>query len=142
MSCNRTNRRRVAGFSLVEIMVVIVIIGLLAGTVTLGVRAYLHKAKQTVARKEIATIVEALESYYGFAGRFPSNDEGIALLTQPSEAFPEPLLSGEPTDPWGNPYQYNAPGRSGPYEVICYGQDGREGGEGLDADITSETLKQ
>jgi general secretion pathway protein G len=56
--------------------------------------------------------------------------------------LPEPLLSGEPRDPWGHAYQYNSPGANAPYEVICYGADGREGGEGGDADITSTNLKQ
>jgi len=136
------SRRRRRGFSLVELMVVIVIIGLLAGAVTLGVRNYLHRAKQSVARKEIATIVEALETFYAVCDRFPTNEEGLALLAGPSEKFPEPLLTAQPKDPWGRPYQYNCPGRSAAYDVICYGADGREGGDGIDADISSANLKE
>jgi general secretion pathway protein G len=140
MSCNRNSRRR--GFSLVEIMIVIVIIGLLAGVVTVNVRSYLAKAKQNTARQEIATIVHALEAFYTTYGRYPNNDEGITVLAEPTPKLPEPPLKGTPTDPWGNPYQYNAPGRSGPFEVICYGANGREGGEGVDQDISSDHLKE
>jgi len=133
-------RRR--GFSLVELMVVIVIIGLLAGATTLVMRSYLHRAKKTVARKEIATIVEALETFYSVCDRFPTNEEGLALLAGPSEKFPDAILKTEPKDPWGRPYQYNCPGRSAAYDVICYGADGREGGDGIDADISSANLKE
>ncbi len=138
-SRTRTSRR---GFSLVELMIVVVIIGLLAGTVTLYVPAYLTQAKQSAARHEIATIVQALETFYATYGRYPTNDEGLAVLTQPTEKIAEPLLQGLPTDPWGKPYQYNCPGKTKPYEVICYGADGREGGEGADADISSDNLKK
>ncbi len=141
--CERSRRRRPAGrgFSLVEVMIVLVIIGLLAGVVTLNVRTYLIKAKQNTARREIATICDALETFYAETGRYPSNEEGLELLTQPGDRFPEALLKGRPTDPWGNPYQYDHPGRSGPYDVICFGADGREGGSGAAADIRSDELK-
>jgi general secretion pathway protein G len=144
MSCRTPQRaggcRR--GFSLVEIMIVIVIIGLLAGAVTLNVRNYLHKAKQNTARQEIATLCNALETFYSEFGRYPTNEEGLDLLTKPNDRFPEPLIHGLPVDPWGRPYQYNQPGRNGPYEVICFGADGREGGGGADADLVSWQLKQ
>ena len=129
-------------FSLVEIMIVIVIMGLLAGVVSVNVRSYINKAKQNTARQEIATIVHALETFYAANGRYPTNDEGIAILTQPSAKWPEPPLKTVPLDPWGRPYQYNSPGSAGPYEVICYGADGREGGTGIDADISSDKLKE
>ena len=133
---------RRSGFSLVEIMIVIVIIGLLAGTVTLSARGYLIKAKQNTARKEIATIVNVLEAFYATYGRYPTSDEGLAILTRASEKLPEPLLKGEPIDPWDHPYQYKVPGPAGPYEVVCLGADGSEGGEGGDADISSDRLKE
>jgi len=126
----------------VEIMIVIVIIGMLAGVVTLNVRGYLHRAKKNTARQEIATICNALETFYGEFGRYPTNEEGLALLGQANERFPEPLLQGAVLDPWGRSYQYNQPGRNGPYEVICFGADGREGGSGINADIVSWQLKQ
>jgi general secretion pathway protein G len=145
MSCkNRTlsGRSESTGFSLVEIMIVIVIMGLLAGVVSINVRSYINKAKQNTARQEIATIVHALETFYAANGRYPTNDEGIAILTQPSPKWPDPPLKTVPLDPWGRAYQYNSPGAGSPYEVICYGADGREGGTGADADISSEKLKE
>jgi len=121
-------------------MVVIVIIALLAGVVTVNVQTYLIKAKQDTARQEIATIVKALDTFYAAYSRYPSNEEGLGVLTTASEKIPGSLLKSEPIDPWGKPYQYNSPGANGPYEVICYGQDASEGGEGPDADIRSDEL--
>jgi len=129
------------GFSLVEIMVVLVIIGLLAGVVTLNVRHFMIKGKQNTARMEISNICQAVESFYATFGRYPSNEEGLAVLTQTNDKLPEKLLNQMPSDPWGKSYQYNQPGRSEPYEVICFGADGREGGEGADRDIVSWDLK-
>ena len=130
------------GFSLVEIMVVLVIIGLLASVVTVNVRHYLIKGKQNAARSEIASICLALDTYYAALDRYPSNDEGLAVLSRSSDKLPEPLLQQSPVDPWGRPYQYNQPGREAAYEVISYGADGREGGEDADGDIFSWDLKQ
>lgn len=128
------------GFTLVELMVVIVLIGLLAGAVTLGVRSYLIAGKQNVARMEIAKICQALDTYYTAYDRYPSNEAGIAALAEPNEKFVEGLLRESPRDPWGRAYQYNQPGRQGAYEVICFGADGREGGSAADSDITSDDL--
>ena len=138
--CNRRNHRP-AGFSLVEVMIVLVIIGLMAGVVTLSVRTYLVRAKVNTARREIATLCDALETWYAETGQYPTSDEGLEQLGKSSDRFPEPLLRGSPIDPWGTPYQYNQPGRDGPYEVICFGADAREGGAGNDADIHSDQLK-
>lgn len=130
------------GFSLVEVMVVLVIVGLLAGMVAIGTRGYLARAKQGTARAEIATIGEALETYYLAHDRYPTHEEGLDVLTTTSERWPEPLLRSAPIDPWGRPYQYNTPGRDGqPYEVLSLGADGRDGGDGLDADLGSWDLK-
>ena len=133
-------RSRKVGFTLTELMVVIVIIGLLAGAVTLSVRSYLISSKQNVARMEIAKISEALNTYYAQYDRYPSNEEGIEVLAQPSEKFVDGLLSKIPVDPWGNPYEYIHPGRSKPFEIIAYGADGREGGTGAESDISSDDL--
>jgi len=144
MSCRAIEKnriRRMKAFSLLEIMIVIVIIGMLAGVVTVNVRGYLIKAKQNAARQEIAVIVGALETFYATYNRYPTNDEGLEILTKPSSKLPEALINGVPIDPWSEPYQYNSPGANGPYEVICFGADGSEGGEGADADITSDDLK-
>jgi len=123
-------------------MIVIVIIGLLAGMVTLNVRSYTQRARVNTAKAEIATIVQALGTFYATYGRYPTNEEGLEVLGRPSEKLPEPLLEGKTTDPWGNPYQYVSPGVAAPFEVISYGADGREGGEGGDADLTSTNLKE
>ena len=64
------------------------------------------------------------------------------FLARATDKIPEALLKNVPTDPWGHPYQYNSPGSAGPYEVICYGADGREGGEGVDLDISSNKPKE
>ncbi|MFC1759509.1 type II secretion system major pseudopilin GspG [Planctomycetota bacterium] len=145
MSCksevqHRTTRR--AAFTLVELMVVIVIIGMLAGAVTVGVRSYLISGKQSVARMEISKVSQALETFYTQYDRFPSNDEGIEVLAEANEKFAAGLLSKVPTDPWGNRYEYNQPGRNHAFEIISYGADAREGGEGADADITSDEIHQ
>jgi general secretion pathway protein G len=133
--------KRPSGFSLVEIMVVLVIIGLLAGVVTLNVRHFMIKGKQSTAKMEISTICSALETFYSTYGRYPTNEEGLDVLSQKSDKLPEPLLRQMPIDPWNRRYQYNCPGQSEPYEVICLGADGREGGDGADADIVSWKLK-
>ena len=133
-SCSRTYR---TGFSLVELMVVLVIIALLAGVVTLNVRGYLVKAKADVARADISTVSGALETFYTLHDRYPTNEEGLEVLATPTPRMSEPLLNKVPKDPWGRAYVYNSPGRETPYEVMTLGADGREGGEGTDADIGS-----
>lgn len=133
-------RARRSGFTLVELMVVIVIIGLLAGVVTFSVRGYLITSKQNIAKMEISKVAQALETYYTIYDRYPSNEEGLTALAQPSEKFPDGILTKVPRDPWGSPYQYNCPGRNVAYEVISYGADHREGGESGDRDISSAEL--
>ncbi len=128
------------GFTLVELMVVVVIIGLLAGAVTFGVRGYLLSGKQNVARLEISKAAQALETYYTVSDRYPTNEEGLEALAEPTSKFPDGILSRVPRDPWGRPYQYSRPGRNGPYEILSLGADGREGGEGGDADLSSDDL--
>lgn len=137
MYCNKTKRQ---AFTLVELMVVIVIIGLLAGAVTMGVRGYLISGKQSVAKMEIAKICQALDTYYAVYDRYPTSEEGIEVLAAPTEKIADALLSKIPVDPWGKPYEYLQPGRNGAFEVISYGADGREGGKSADMDISSENL--
>lgn len=129
--------RLIRGFTLIELMVVIVIIGLIAGTVTVGVRSYLIRGKQNVAKMEISKITQAIETFYLQYDRIPTNEEGLEILTQTSDELPEPLLASLPSDPWGNPYEYLETGSSPAYQVICYGADGRQGGDGADEDISS-----
>jgi general secretion pathway protein G len=151
MCCSQDNRpsspqavkaRQGKAFSLVEIMIVIVIIGMLAGVVSLSVGSTMNRAKKNTARHEIATLMHATEIFYAATGRYPTNDEGIGILARPSPKCPEKLIDSVPVDPWGHPYQYNCPGTNAPYEIICYGADGKEGGEGSDADISSTDLKE
>ena len=136
--CSRSKHsKRRHGFSLVELMVVIVIIGLLSGVVTISVRSYLIRGKQTVARMEIAKVAQAIDTFYSHFDRYPSNDEGIAVLVEKSDAFPDGLLNKLPVDPWGQAYEYNYPGRSGPYKLVSYGADHQEGGTGAEADLAN-----
>lgn len=135
-TCRGMMRRGARGFSLVEIMVVLVIIGLLAALVTINVRGYLVTAKANATKADLATLSTSLESFFLAHDRYPSNEEGLAVLTRTTQRLPEPLLTRLPRDPWGRPYVYNQPGRDGqPYEVLSLGADGREGGEGGDADL-------
>lgn len=135
MLYKRTRKRR--AFSLPEIMAVLVIIGLLVGVVAVNVRGKLIRAKQTAARAEIATICNELEDWYALTGAYPTSEQGLAALTTPTEAMPEPLLTGDLNDPWNRPYLYNRPGRDGPYEVYTLGADGLDGGTSADADLGS-----
>ena len=138
---HRSSRHR-SGFTLVELMVVIVIIGLLSGVVTVSVRSYLIRAKQSVAKLDISKICQALESFWSAYDRYPTNQEGLAVLAQPTEEHVEGILSFVPKDPWGHDYEYVSPGQTKPYDVICYGADHQEGGTGGDKDITSNDLSR
>ena len=123
-------RRARPGFSFIEIMVVVVIIGLLAGAVAMKVTGYMDTAKVNRAKSDIAVIVNAVEARYLETSRYPANEEGLEEL---------PLKNR--TDPWGNPYQYNSPGQDDePFEVFSFGADAREGGEGIHRDIYSWQL--
>lgn len=126
----RHSRHR-RGFSLIEIMVVIVILGLLATAVVLTVDGYLDKAKENRARSDIATIVSAIDLYKLNNGRLPTMDEGLDKLTIKNKL-----------DPWGRRYEYRVPGVAEPYEVYTLGADGVEGGAGINADISSNDLSE
>jgi general secretion pathway protein G len=122
--------RNELGFTLVELMVVIVIIGLLATVVIINVVPALDTASETRARADIETIDQAVQRYYLDNRRYPTTEEGLAAL--------QPYLRRVSQDPWNRPYIYAAPGRNGrPYAITSLGADGREGGSGKDADITS-----
>lgn len=129
-----------AGFSLVELMVVIVIIGLLSGVVTFSVRSYLIRSKQNVAKLEISKMVQALETFYATYDRYPTSEEGLAVLAEPSEEFPNGLLTFLPKDPWGNSYEYVSPGRTNSFDIVSYGADHREGGTAADTDLRSDEI--
>jgi general secretion pathway protein G len=118
-------------------MVVIVLLGLLATLVTVAVNDYLVTGKQAVARSEIAQISNALQLFYTESNRYPSNEEGLAALKEKTAAHPHGILQGDLLDPWGHEYVYVYPGLHGTFDLISYGANGQEGGEGADLDITS-----
>jgi general secretion pathway protein G len=120
------------GFTLVELMVVIVIIGLLATVVIINVMPATDKAATTKAKADIATLSQGVEMYRLSRMRYPEGEQGLQAIV--SEGFVKNL----PKDPWGNDYKYASPGREGrQFEIYSLGADGQEGGEGQDADIGS-----
>jgi general secretion pathway protein G len=120
------------GFTLVELMVVIVIIGLLATVVVINVMPATDKAAVTKAKADIATLEQGVEMYRLNKLNYPAGGEGLQAVVR------EGYVKRLPKDPWGNPYQYAAPGRDGrSFDIFSHGADGREGGEGEDADIGS-----
>lgn len=137
-------RNRQRGFTLIEIMVVVVIIGILIGLVAPNILGRVDKARVTAAKADIGTLEQALEMYRLDNHSFPSTDQGLEALVAKPSGSPEAknwnpegyLKKGLPQDPWGHPYQYVSPGQeSRPYDLYSLGADGREGGEGYDADI-------
>jgi|ERR1700683_420702 general secretion pathway protein G len=128
------------GFTLIEIMVVILILGLLATIVVQSLRGATDKAKKVKAQADIAEIKTGLDRYYLDSGSYPTTDQGLtALMSQPSSGrIPTNYESGGylqsvPKDPWGNPYFYQSDGNA--YVLKSFGADGVEGGEGKNADI-------
>ena len=142
MGNNDSSKWNRTAFTLVELMVVVVIIGILAATVTLSVTDYLVSAKQNVARSEIATIRSALSVYYLENDRYPSNDEGLSALTRKRPEHPDGLLTGDVLDPWGRSYLYVYPGVHGTFDIVSFGADGQEGGTGADKDVTNWTQEK
>ena len=134
--------RRATGFTLLELLVVIVIIGLLAAYVGPKYFSQLGKSEVTVAKAQIEAFEKSLDTYRLDVGRFPTAEEGLgALLAAPPTAGAKwngPYLKkGVPPDPWGRPYQYKSPGTKSEYEIVSLGKDGQPGGEGDNADISS-----
>jgi general secretion pathway protein G len=132
------------GYTLVEILVVITIIGLLVALVGPRVLNYLGESKVKTARIQIQSFESALDLFYLDAGRYPGSSEGLGALVQRGggvTTWSGPYLKGGavPNDPWGKPYIYRSPGEHGSYDIISYGADGQEGGTGAAADITSWT---
>jgi len=135
--------------TLVEVLAVVVILGLIAATLTLSFRGQVGKAKRELAKTGIGVLVSAVESYAIETGRVPSMEEGLEVLTRAAPGRSEPYLKADKLiDPWGNPYVYAAPSPSpggGAYAVISYGADGAPGNATGDAeaeDITSDDLAE
>jgi len=140
----KATRRRdgEAGFTLVEILVVITIIGLIMAIVGPRVLNYLGESKVKAARIQIESLGSALDLYYLDMGRYPNSSDGLAALVQRpgnAEEWNGPYLKGGlvPSDPWGHAYLYRSPVEHAPYEIVSYGSDGQEGGAGTAADISS-----
>jgi general secretion pathway protein G len=136
-------RRGEDGYTLVEILVVITIIGLIVALVGPRVLNYLGESKVKTAKIQIQGFSSALDLFYLDNGRYPSSSEGLSALVQRSgggvATWNGPYLKGGgvPNDPWGKPYVYRAPAERAPYEIVSHGSDGQEGGTGTGADITS-----
>ncbi|NGM88465.1 type II secretion system major pseudopilin GspG [Parapusillimonas sp. SGNA-6] len=126
------------GFSLIEIMVVVVIMGVLAALVVPNVMDRPDQARVVAAKQDIAAIMQALKLYRLDHGRYPSSSEGLEAFVAPKGKEPR-YLDRIPNDPWNAPYQYLNPGVHGDVDVFSLGADGKPGGEGVDADIGSWT---
>jgi len=141
MTPSRLRLRSQAGVTLLELLVVMVIIGLLAGYVGPKYFAQIGKSEIKTAKAQIDSLDKALAQYRIDTGHYPSTEQGLAaLVTRPQN---EPkwdgpyLTKGLPADPWGNPYQYKSPGEHGDVDILSFGKDGQPGGTGENADITN-----
>jgi general secretion pathway protein G len=137
----RSNLVRSRGFTLLELLVVVAIIGLLAGYVAPRYFGQVGRSEVNAAKAQIDALEKALDQYRLDTGTYPSNELGLnALVTRPpNEAkWNGPYLrKGVPLDPWGKPYIYKMPGEKGEYDLISYGKDGQPGGTGESADLTN-----
>lgn len=134
------------GFTLIELMVVIVILGILAAIIAPRIIGRTDEARVTEAKVQIKNLETALKLYKLDNGRYPATEQGLtALIEKPLSGPPVRRWreggylekKGVPLDPWGNPYIYASPGLQGEYDIISYGADGQRGGEGFDSDISN-----
>jgi general secretion pathway protein G len=134
--------RRQQGMTLIEILVVLVLIGIVMGVVAGNFIGRGEEAKRKAAKIEIEQIGQTLDLYKLETGRYPTTQEGLqALISAPPGVNnwngPYWKKSTLPKDPWGNEYHYTSPGQHGAYDIVSYGADGKEGGDGANRDITS-----
>jgi general secretion pathway protein G len=149
MILNKKDGRK--GFTLIELMIVIVIIGILATLLIPRIMERPEEARRIKAKMDIKTIESALKLYKIDSGTYPTTEQGLEALVKKPETSPLPkkwreggyLEGSVPNDPWGNPFYYTSPGPDGrDYEIISYGNDGQPGGTGRDADISSTDLSK
>jgi general secretion pathway protein G len=137
----KRGRPRLLGFTLLELLVVLVILGLLAAFVAPRYFSQIGKSEAAVARAQIEAFDRALDQFRIDVGRFPTSAEGLGVLIErPPGAtkWSGPYLKkGVPNDPWGRPYQYRAPGQKGDYDIVSLGKDGLPGGSEENADISN-----
>ena len=137
----RSVSERMFAFTLLELLVVVAIIGLLAGYVGPKYFGQLGKAEVKAARAQIDSLEKALDQYRLDVGRYPTTEQGLnSLVTQPGGVtkWTGPYLKKDvPPDPWSRPYGYKSPGEHGEFDLFSYGRDGTPGGTGEDADITN-----
>jgi general secretion pathway protein G len=135
-----TRKSSEEGFTLVELLVVLVILVLLASVIGPRVINYLSSSRSKTAQIQIESLTTSLELFHIDVGRYPTSTEGLQTLTQVSGSIPGwngPYLRKNdlPPDPWGKPYLYESPGKDRPFDLMTLGRDGKEGGTGEDADI-------
>lgn len=144
IGCRRgplVRERRTRGFTLLELLVVMVIIGLLAAYVGPKYFSQIGKSEIKITRAQIDALEKALDAYRLDVGRYPSTEQGLAALeAKPANEtkWQGPYLKkAVPQDPWGKPYQYRSPGEKGEFDLFSFGKDGQAGGDGENADITN-----
>ena len=142
---NTVQTRKVRGFTLIEIMVVIVIIGIIGALIVPNIAGRQDQAQVTAARSDLRSLGNALEMFKLDNNHYPSTEQGLEALVQRPSGFPEPrnwqsggYVRTLPTDPWGNPYQYLSSGDE--FELYSFGADGQQGGEGHAAEIRYRDL--
>lgn len=147
MKSSFTRRSAEHGFTLVELLVVIVIIGLLATIVAINVIPATDKARVEKAKADVATIEQALDQYRLDNLNYPGATEGLQALLSPPATLSQPTryrrggyIKKLPNDPWGRAYRYAVPGKKGPFDIYSLGADGQPGGEGDNADIYSSEI--